>query len=79
MDVAASEFYKDGKYDLDFKNEQSDASKWLTSDELAQVYKDMVAKYPIVTIEDPFDQDDWSACTKFTSEVKYQVWQFKIR
>jgi len=73
MDVAASEFYKDGKYDLDFKNENSDASKWLTSDELAQVYKEMVAKYPIETIEDPFDQDDWTAWTKFTSEVKHQV------
>ena len=30
MDCAASEFYKDGKYDLDFKNPNSDPSKWLT-------------------------------------------------
>jgi len=66
MDVAASEFYKDGKYDLDFKNPQSDKSKWLTSSQLAEVYLDMIRKYPIVSIEDPFDQDDWQAWTDFT-------------
>jgi len=73
MDVAASEFYKDGKYDLDFKNPQSDKSKWLTSAELADVYLDMIKKYPIVTIEDPFDQDDWQAWTDFTVKAGIQV------
>ncbi|KAF6032682.1 hypothetical protein EB796_009023 [Bugula neritina] len=61
MDVAASEFCKDGKYDLNFKDKASDPSTYLSSDKLADVYKDMVAKYPIVSIEDAFDQDDWSA------------------
>merc|ERR1712025_1293783 len=54
MDVAASEFHKKGKYDLDFKNKASDPSKWLSSDELTNLYKEMVAKYPVVSIEDPF-------------------------
>jgi len=74
MDVAASEFFKDGKYDLDFKNPASDKSKWLTSDQLAEdVYMAMVKKYPIVSIEDPFDQDDWTAWTKFTAQAGIQI------
>lgn len=73
MDVAASEFCKDGKYDLDFKNKNSDSSKWLTSDELAALYGDFVSNYPVVSIEDPFDQDDWDAYTKLTSSAKYQI------
>ena len=58
MDVAASEFYKDGKYDLDFKNPNADASKRLSGVELADLYRSFVKEYPIVSIEDPFDQDD---------------------
>ncbi|WFD18837.1 phosphopyruvate hydratase [Malassezia caprae] len=61
LDVASSEFYKDGKYDLDFKNPESDPSKWLTGAQLAEIYKGYIQKYPIVSIEDPFDQDDWEA------------------
>jgi enolase len=73
LDVASSEFYKDGKYDLDFKNPNSDASKWLTGKELAQEYNEMIAKYPIISIEDPFDQDDWESWTHLTSDAQYQV------
>nr|KAG5696286.1 hypothetical protein BaRGS_027896 [Batillaria attramentaria] len=73
MDVAASEFFKEGKYDLDFKNKDSDPSKWLTSDELSEIYKDFVANYPVVSIEDPFDQDDWEAYTKLTASAQYQI------
>lgn len=71
MDVAASEFWKEDakKYDLDFKNAQSDKTKWITSDQLADIYKEMVKRYPIITIEDPFDQDDWNAWTKFTHDT----------
>lgn len=46
MDVAASEFYKDGKYDLDFKNADSDKSKWLSGSELADLYRGFVKDYP---------------------------------
>merc|ERR1712217_789204 len=58
-DVAASEFYKDGKYDLDFKNPDSADSMKKTVPELIAYYKDWLGKYPFVSIEDPFDQDDW--------------------
>lgn len=73
MDVAASEFCKDGKYDLNFKDKASDPSTYLSSDKLADVYKDMVAEYPIVSIEDAFDQDDWSAWSALTADVNIQI------
>ncbi|GAA5836768.1 hypothetical protein JCM5353_006893 [Sporobolomyces roseus] len=73
LDVASSEFYKDGKYDLDFKNPNSDSSKWLTGEQLAGVYNELVEKYDIVSIEDPFDQDDWEAWTHLTQNTKIQI------
>ncbi|KAJ6604963.1 Enolase, C-terminal TIM barrel domain-containing protein [Mycena sp. CBHHK59/15] len=73
LDVASSEFYKEGKYDLDFKNPNSDPSKWITGIELADLYMGYVKKYPIVSIEDPFDQDDWEAWTHFTKQSGIQI------
>jgi len=73
LDVASSEFYKDGKYDLDFKNENSDKSKWLSGEELAALYNSFIEKYPIVSIEDPFDQDDWEAWSHFTKNSQIQI------
>jgi enolase len=73
MDVASSEFYKDGKYDLDFKNPDSDKSKWITSAQLADEYLSLCKKYPIVSIEDPFDQDDWEGWVGLTAQTKAQI------
>ncbi|KAG0035179.1 phosphopyruvate hydratase [Podila clonocystis] len=73
MDVAASEFYVDGKYDLDFKNPKSDKSKLLSGEQLAALYKDFTAHYPIVSIEDPFDQDDWEAWSHLTGSTDIQI------
>jgi len=73
LDVASSEFYKDGKYDLDFKNPNSDPQKWISGTELADLYLSYVEKYPIVSIEDPFDQDDWEAWAHFTKLSKLQI------
>uniref|UniRef100_A0AAY4A9E6 phosphopyruvate hydratase n=1 Tax=Denticeps clupeoides TaxID=299321 RepID=A0AAY4A9E6_9TELE len=72
MDVAASEFYRDGKYDLDFKS-PDDPSRYINPDELADLYKSFVQDYPVVSIEDPFDQDDWAAWTNFTTSCSIQV------
>uniref|UniRef100_A0AAR2IH59 phosphopyruvate hydratase n=1 Tax=Pygocentrus nattereri TaxID=42514 RepID=A0AAR2IH59_PYGNA len=72
MDVAASEFYRDGKYDLDFKS-PDDQSRYISSDELGDLYKSFVQEYPVVSIEDPFDQDDWQAWTNFTGSTDIQV------
>jgi enolase len=75
MDVASSEFYKveEKKYDLDFKNPDSDKSKWLTYQELAALYKELAEKYPIVSIEDPFAEDDWEAWSYFHANSDFQV------
>ena len=51
-------------YDLDFKTENNDKSKRKTGEELMQVYKDFVTNYPMVSIEDPFDQDDFPTCAR---------------
>jgi enolase len=70
-DVAASEFYdaKTKKYDLDFKNPQSADSMKKSAEDLIAYYQNWIAKYPLVSIEDPFDQDDWEAYTKFMEAV----------
>eukprot|EP00928_Gymnodinium_smaydae_P020927 TRINITY_DN180_c1_g1_i1.p1 TRINITY_DN180_c1_g1~~TRINITY_DN180_c1_g1_i1.p1 ORF type:complete len:861 (+),score=246.89 TRINITY_DN180_c1_g1_i1:164-2746(+) len=68
-DVAASEFYKDGKYDLDFKNPNSPPEMKKTAAEMIEYYKRWLSKYPFVSIEDPFDQDDWDAYKMFMDAV----------
>lgn len=73
MDVAASEFFKDGKYDLDFKNPNSDKNAYLTGDKLAELYQQMIKEYPVVSIEDAFDQDDWENWTKLQSNTSIQL------
>uniref|UniRef100_A0A0K0EI07 Enolase n=1 Tax=Strongyloides stercoralis TaxID=6248 RepID=A0A0K0EI07_STRER len=73
MDVAASEFYKDGKYDLDFKNPNSNPSTYLSGDELAQLYKSFINEYPVVSIEDAFDQDDWENWGKLHASTPIQL------
>jgi len=70
MDVAASEFYKgDGKYDLDFKNKNNDGSFVKTGAELQQLYQEFCRDFPVVSIEDPYDQDDWESYAGLTREV----------
>ncbi|KAI9826510.1 MAG: hypothetical protein M1826_006611 [Phylliscum demangeonii] len=75
MDVASSEFYETDakKYDLDFKNADSDKSKWLSYQQLSDLYKSLMQKYPIVSIEDPFAEDDWEAWSHFFKEVDCQI------
>lgn len=75
-DVAASEFYKADtqKYDLDFKNpDGSPEEMHLSAAQLVEYYKGWMSKYPLVSIEDPFDQDDWDAYKLFMAEVGSQV------
>lgn len=61
----------DGRYDLDFKNKGG--TQQLTGQELGQLYQDLASKYPIVSIEDPFDQDDWAHYSPFTAAVGESV------
>lgn len=63
IDVAASEFYSDGKYNL------VGEGRSLTTDELIEFYKELVSKYPIISIEDPVDENDWEGFVKITNEL----------
>lgn len=67
IDVAASEFYKDGTYNL------VGEGRSLTTDELIEFYKELVNKYPIISIEDPVDENDWEGFTKITKELGNKV------
>jgi len=74
MDVAASEFYKgDDIYDLDFKTAANDGSHKINGDKLCAMYMDFVKEFPITSIEDPFDQDDWVNWTKMTAGTQIQI------
>ena len=73
MDCAASEFFKDGKYDLDFKSPDSDPSKWLSGPDLVELYQGFIRDYPIVSIEDGFDQDDFDTWANLTSKTSVQI------
>merc|ERR1711970_658738 len=61
------------KYDLDFKNadagDVNDKSRYVSPTELADIYCGFIDKYPICSIEDPFDQDDWDGYVHFTERV----------
>ncbi len=63
IDVAASEFYKDGKYELVGEN------KTLTTDELIDYFENLVSEYPIISIEDPVDENDWDGFQKITERI----------
>ena len=63
IDVAASEFYKDGKYEL------VGEGRSLTTDELIDFYEELINKYPIISIEDPVDENDWEGFTKITKRI----------
>ncbi len=67
IDVAASEFYKDGTYNL------VGEGRSLTTDELIEFYKELVNKYPIISIEDPVDENDWEGFAKITKELGNRV------
>ena len=73
MDVAASEFYVEGekKYDIGkkFPAEKKTADSLLTSDKLVELYEEWMKEFPIFSIEDPFDQDDWAAYTSMNAKL----------
>jgi enolase len=69
MDVAASEFYKHKKYDLGFKIHPPQKKMKKTGEEMIQLYKNYIGKEGLISIEDPFDQDDWESYPKLTKLV----------
>ena len=65
MDVAATEFFADGKYKFE--------GKQLTSDQMIDYYSELVQSYPLVSIEDPLDEDDWSGWAKLTANLGEKI------
>ncbi len=63
LDVAASEIYNNGAYHLDSEN------KVLSAEEMVSYYKDLLKKYPIVSIEDGLDENDWDGWQKMNTEL----------
>ena len=63
IDVAASEFYEDGKYNL------VGEGRSLTTEELISFYEELVSKYPIISIEDPVDENDWDGFKLITEKL----------
>ena len=61
MDVAATEFFSDGKYEFEGKK--------LSASEMISYYKSLVDSYPLVSIEDPLSEDDWDGWTAMTKEL----------
>ena len=62
LDVAANELYKDKKYAVN-------SSKFISSNKTIEYYLDLIKKYPIKSIEDPFFEDDWDSWTNFTKLI----------
>lgn len=67
LDPASTEFFKDGKYHLDGEN------KVLSSDEMVAYYVDLVARYPIISIEDGMAEDDWDGWKALTQAIGDKV------
>ena len=65
IDVAASELYENGKYNID--------GRGFTTEELIDYYDELINKYPIISIEDPLDQNDWEGFADITKRLKDRV------
>lgn len=65
IDVAASELYENGKYNID--------GRGFTTEELIEYYDELINKYPIISIEDPLDQNDWDGFADITKRLKDRV------
>jgi len=61
MDVAATEFFENGKYKFEGKE--------LTAEQMITYYRELVAAYPLLSIEDPLDEDDWDGWANLTAQL----------
>jgi len=66
LDVAANELLKDKKYSIN-------SSKFISSEKTIDYYLDLVKKYPITSIEDPFAEDDWTSWTNLTKILNEKI------
>ena len=67
LDVASSEWYKDGKYILPKRD------KTMTAEQLIDYYSELISKYPIISIEDGLSENDWDGWQKLTHKLGHKV------
>lgn len=74
MDAAPSAFSEEAaagyRYNLNFKCPQA-GPKWLSGKQLSELYNDLVKKYPFVSLEDPFAEDDWNSWSKYFGDFDH--------
>nr|XP_026497308.1 enolase-like [Vanessa tameamea] len=73
INAAATDLYKDGAYDVEFKNPNSNPQDYMSSDKLAEVYLDNIKEFPVCSIEDGFEFDDWAAWSTLTARTQSQL------
>lgn len=74
INAAASDLFKDGAYDLEFKNPNSNPQEYMSSDKLAETYLDNIKEFPVISIEDAFDWDDWAAWSTLQARTQTQLY-----
>ncbi|KPJ56944.1 enolase [Parcubacteria bacterium DG_74_2] len=65
LDCAASQFFREGKYKLE--------GSFFTKGRLLKYYSDLIQKYPIIALEDPFSEEDWDAFQKITEKIGEKI------
>lgn len=70
IDPASQSFFQKGSYNLGFKTKEDNI---LSASELAALYRDLLEKYPIILLEDPFGQDDWDAFAEFNKDCSVEL------
>lgn len=70
IDPASQSFFQNGKYNLGFKTNQDNI---MDANELGDLYRRLLQKYPIVLLEDPFGQDDWDAFANFMKDCSVEL------
>uniref|UniRef100_A0A6V7QWL8 phosphopyruvate hydratase n=1 Tax=Ananas comosus var. bracteatus TaxID=296719 RepID=A0A6V7QWL8_ANACO len=73
IDVAATDFCIGKKYDLDFKSPNKVGQNFKTGEDMIEMYSQLCTEYPVVSIEQPFDKDDWEHTKLFTALGLCQV------
>ncbi|GMH12727.1 hypothetical protein Nepgr_014568 [Nepenthes gracilis] len=73
INVAATEFCIGTKYDLDFKISNKSGQNFKSAEDMIEMYKELCSDYPILSIEDPFDKEDWEHTKLFSALQICQV------
>ena len=75
LDVAATELYKDGKYYFEGETKAKGLSEMIvrTSEEMVDMYENLINKYPIISIEDGLDEDDWNGWKLLNERIGKKV------